>query len=94
MTLNSGAGSWKASYEPANVHYLMDKRASGPRLGAALKHHGFQMLGSSKILSDECPGVAWKPITRSGRIDRAGTLHKVVQARREEIAKRDTASFA
>jgi hypothetical protein len=54
---------------------------------AELKKHGFRVVGT-QITSDDCPGVAWKPTMRSGRIDRARTLSKVIQKRSEEIARR------
>ena len=52
-----------------------------------LKKHGFRVVGT-QITSDDCSGVAWKPTMRSGRIDRARTLSKVIQKRSEEIARR------
>ena len=54
---------------------------------AELKKHGFRVVGA-QITSDDCPGIAWKPTMRSGRMDRAHTLRKVIQKRSEEIARR------
>jgi hypothetical protein len=62
-------------------------------LAAELKSRGFRIVGRS-ITSDECPGVSWKPLMKSGRIDRAGTLGKVENQRRREIARQALASFA
>jgi hypothetical protein len=73
-------------------HSLPDITAAEFR--AALKHHGFRMVGTTQIVSYQCPGVVWTPVTKSGRIDRAGTLHKVVQARREEMARQGLTSMA
>jgi hypothetical protein len=60
---------------------------------AELKNHGFRIVGRS-ITSDECPGITWKPVMKSGRIDRAGTLRKLEIERRREIARQALASFA
>jgi hypothetical protein len=53
---------------------------------AELKYHGFRIIGK-RIASDDCPGVTWATATRSGRIDRARTLRKVLQERRKEILR-------
>jgi hypothetical protein len=42
----------------------------------------------NRIVSDECPGVAWKPVMTAGQIDRARTLRKVIRERRDEIVRR------
>jgi hypothetical protein len=33
------------------------------------------MVGG-QIVSDDCPGMAWKPVTKRGQIDRAGKLRE------------------
>jgi hypothetical protein len=48
---------------------------------------GFRLVGR-RILSDDCPGIAWKPVTDAqGHIDRARILHKIVQDRRRELLR-------
>jgi hypothetical protein len=39
-------------------------------------------------VSDECPGIAWTPVIRSGHVARRATLSKVLRQRADEIAKR------
>jgi hypothetical protein len=46
----------------------------------------FRMV-RDRIVSDDCPGVAWKPVVTGGRIDRARTLRKVIRERRDEIVR-------
>jgi hypothetical protein len=60
---------------------------------AELKYHGFRIIGK-RIASDDCPGETWPPATRSGRIDRARTLRKVLQERRKEIIRQALTSMA
>jgi hypothetical protein len=40
-----------------------------------LKVSGLRMVGG-QIVSDDCPGMAWKPVTKRGQIDRAGKLRE------------------
>ena len=51
-----------------------------------LKVCGLRMAGS-RIVSDDCPGIAWKPVKTRGQIDRASTLREVIRERREEIVR-------
>jgi hypothetical protein len=51
-----------------------------------LKVSGFRMVGG-RIVSDDCPGIAWKPVKTQGRLDRVRTLRKVVRERRDEIVR-------
>jgi hypothetical protein len=51
-----------------------------------LKVSGLRMVGK-RILSDDCPGVAWKPVMTRGQIDRASTLREVIRERREVIVR-------
>jgi hypothetical protein len=44
------------------------------------------MVGN-RIVSDDCPGIAWKPATKSGQIDRVSTLRKVIRGRRAVIVR-------
>jgi hypothetical protein len=44
------------------------------------------MVGS-KIVSDDCPGIAWQPVMMRGQIDRASTLREAIRGRREEIIR-------
>jgi hypothetical protein len=59
---------------------------TGAAFAAELKARGFKMKGN-RIVSEECPGISWKPVMTRGRIDRARTLRKVVRERREEIVR-------
>jgi hypothetical protein len=45
--------------------------------------------GSSAIVfvSDDCPGIAWKPVKTRGQIGRASTLREVIRERREVIVR-------
>jgi hypothetical protein len=45
-----------------------------------LKERGLRMVGN-QIVSDDCTGIAWKPVTTRGQIDRASTLRDVRRAR-------------
>jgi hypothetical protein len=47
-----------------------------------LKVSGLRMVGN-QIVSDDCPGIAWKPVKTPGRIDRVGTLREVIREWRE-----------
>jgi hypothetical protein len=58
----------------------------GAAFAAELKARGFKMKGN-RIVSDECPGISWKPVMTRGRIDRVRTLRKVVRERRDEIVR-------
>jgi hypothetical protein len=51
-----------------------------------LKVSGLQMVGN-RIVSDDCPGMAWKPVTKRGQIDRASTLREVIRGRRAVIVR-------
>jgi hypothetical protein len=51
-----------------------------------LKVSGLRMVGT-RILSDDCPGIAWKPVMTRGQIDRASTLREVIRERREVIVR-------
>jgi hypothetical protein len=51
-----------------------------------LKVSGLQMVGN-RIVSDDCPGMAWKPVTKRGQIDRASTLREVVRGRRAVVVR-------
>jgi hypothetical protein len=42
----------------------------------------------NRIISDDCPGVTWKPVMLDGQIDRSRTLRKVIRERRDEIVHR------
>jgi hypothetical protein len=44
-------------------------------------------LFRNRIVSDDCPGVTWKPVVTGGQIDRARTLRKVIRERRDEIVR-------
>jgi hypothetical protein len=57
------------------------------KFATELKAAGFRIVGN-RILSDDCPGIAWKPVMRGGHIDRASTLRKVIRERREEMVRR------
>jgi hypothetical protein len=51
-----------------------------------LKVCGVRMVGN-RIVSDDCPGIAWKPMMTRGQIDRASTLREVIRERREKIIR-------
>jgi hypothetical protein len=51
-----------------------------------LKVCGLRMVGN-QIVSDDCPGIAWKPVKTRGQIDRASTLRAVIRERREVIVR-------
>jgi hypothetical protein len=51
-----------------------------------LKVSGLRMVGN-RIVSDDCPGIAWKPVKTQERMDRVWTLRKVVRERRDEIVR-------
>jgi hypothetical protein len=51
-----------------------------------LKVSGLRMVGN-RIVSDDCPGIAWKPVMTRGQIDRASTLREVIRKRREVIVR-------
>jgi hypothetical protein len=51
-----------------------------------LKLCQLRMIGN-QIVSDDCPGIAWKPVMTRGKIDRAGTLREVIRERREVIVR-------
>jgi hypothetical protein len=69
--------------------FMTDMTAA--EFAAELKKHGFRVVGV-QITSDDCPGVAWNPVKRMGRLDRARTLRKVIQKRSEEMARQVRAS--
>jgi hypothetical protein len=41
----------------------------------------------NRIVSDDCPGVAWKPVMTGGQIDRTRTLRKIIRERRDEVVR-------
>ena len=51
-----------------------------------LKMCGLRISGD-QIVSDDCPGLAWKPVTKRGQIDRVSTLREVVRERRAVIVR-------
>jgi hypothetical protein len=51
-----------------------------------LRVSGFRLVGD-QIISDDCPGIAWKPVKTSGQIDRASTLREVIRQRRKVIVR-------
>jgi hypothetical protein len=51
-----------------------------------LKVCGLRMV-DNQILSDDCPGLAWKPVKTRGQIDRASTLREVIRGRRAVIVR-------
>jgi hypothetical protein len=58
-----------------------------------LKMCGLRMV-RNRIVSDDCPGIAWKPVMAGGQIDRASTLREVIRARREVIVRRARVGMA
>jgi hypothetical protein len=50
--------------------------------------------GGSQIVSDDCPGIAWKPVKTRGQIDRASTLREVIREWREVIVQQARVSMA
>lgn len=70
------------------------KDMSPAAFATALRARGFQRVGG-RIVSPDCPGVAWKPVmTPSGRIDGGRTLRRVVQERQRELLRRALTSMA
>jgi hypothetical protein len=51
-----------------------------------LKVSGLRLIGN-RIVSDDCPGIAWKPVKSRGQIDRVSTLREVIRQRREVIVR-------
>jgi hypothetical protein len=61
----------------------------------ALRARGFRVKGNRIIDVSGQTGGWWKVVTDAqGRIDLARRSRKALQGRREEIAKRETVSFA
>jgi hypothetical protein len=58
-----------------------------------LEVSGLRMVGN-RLVSDDCPGMAWKPVMTRGQIDRAGTLHEVTRQRRELIVRQGRVAMA
>jgi hypothetical protein len=58
-----------------------------------LKVCGLRMVGN-RIVSEDCPGIAWKPLMARGRIDRVGTLREVIRDRREVIVRQTRIGMA
>jgi hypothetical protein len=56
------------------------------QFGTKLKVSGLRMVGH-RIVCDDCPGVAWKPMMARGQIDRVSTLREVIRERREFIVR-------
>jgi hypothetical protein len=51
-----------------------------------LKVSGLRMVGN-RIVSDDCPGIAWKTVLTHGKIDRISTLREVTRDRREVVVR-------
>jgi hypothetical protein len=51
-----------------------------------LKACGLRMV-RNRIISEDCPGVTWKPVTTGGQIDWARTLRRAIRERRDEIVR-------
>jgi hypothetical protein len=51
-----------------------------------LKMCGLRIVGN-QIVSDDCPGIAWKPVMTRRHVDRVGTLRKVIRERRAVIVR-------
>jgi hypothetical protein len=47
---------------------------------------GLRVAGD-QIVSDDCPGLAWRPVMTRGQIDRVGTLRDVIRERRAVIVR-------
>jgi hypothetical protein len=58
-----------------------------------LRVFGFRMVGN-QIVSDDCPGIAWKPVQKRGQIDRASTLREVIRERRVVIIRQSRIAIA
>jgi hypothetical protein len=56
------------------------------QFATALRVSGLRMVGD-QIVSDDCPGIAWKPVQKRGQIDRASTLREVIKERRVVIVR-------
>jgi hypothetical protein len=54
---------------------------------------GLRMVGN-RIVSDDCPGIAWKPVKTRGQIDQASTLREVIRQRREIIVRQSRIAIA
>jgi hypothetical protein len=54
---------------------------------------GLRMAGN-QIVSDDCPGMAWKLVMVRGKIDPAGTLREVIRERRELIVRQARVGMA
>ena len=66
---------------------IVPREMTAAEFAAELEHHGFRVF-ETRIVSDECPGIAWTPVMRWGHIARRATLAKVLRERAVEIAKR------
>jgi hypothetical protein len=51
-----------------------------------LRVSGFRLVGD-QIISDDCPGIAWKLVTSRRKIDRVSTLREVIRERRKVIVR-------
>jgi hypothetical protein len=58
-----------------------------------LKMCGLRMV-RNRIVSDDCPGIAWKPVMAGDQIDRASTLREVIRERREVIVRQARVGMA
>jgi hypothetical protein len=58
-----------------------------------LKVCGLRMV-RNRIVSDDCPGITWKPVMAGGQIDRASTLREVIRERREVIVRQARVGMA
>jgi hypothetical protein len=57
------------------TQFATELKVSGPR------------MVRNRIVSDDCPGMVWKPVTTRGQIDRVSTLREVIRERREAIVR-------
>jgi hypothetical protein len=56
------------------------------KFATELKASDLRMV-RNRIISNDCPGVTWKPVITGGQIDWARTLRKVIRERRDEIVR-------
>jgi hypothetical protein len=67
---------------------ILPRDITAGEFAAELEHHGFR-VSETRIVSDQCPGIAWTPVMKRGHIARRKTLAKVLRERAAEIAKRE-----
>jgi hypothetical protein len=75
------AAAWRQS-----IAVLWGVDMTARQFATELKVCGLRMAGG-QIVSDDCPGIAWKPVTKRGQIDRASTLREVIRGRRAVIVR-------